>query len=59
MGRSRYDARMETPQSASDLEQLARNIKTWGTELGFSAVGIADVDLHTAEDKLQQLLAQQ
>ncbi|MDQ3260190.1 MAG: tRNA epoxyqueuosine(34) reductase QueG [Pseudomonadota bacterium] len=50
---------METPQSASDLEQLARNIKTWGLDLGFSAVGIADVDLHTAEDKLQQWLAQQ
>ena len=50
---------METPQSAPDLDQLARDIKTWGKELGFSAVGVADVDLHQAEEKLQQWLAQQ
>ncbi len=49
---------METPQSAPDLDQLARDIKTWGKELGFSAVGVADVDLHQAEEKLQQWLAQ-
>jgi epoxyqueuosine reductase len=50
---------METPQSSLDLDQLARDIKTWGTELGFSAVGIADLDLHAAEEKLEQWLTQQ
>jgi epoxyqueuosine reductase len=49
---------METPQSAYDLDQLARDIKAWGIELGFSAAGIADVDLHEAEEKLRQWLAQ-
>ncbi len=50
---------MGTPQSASDLDQLARDIKTWGMELGFSAIGITDVDLHEAEEKLRQWLAHQ
>ncbi|SEA14249.1 tRNA epoxyqueuosine(34) reductase QueG [Paraburkholderia sartisoli] len=31
------------------LEALAQRIKTWGRELGFSAVGISDTDLTAAE----------
>ena len=54
---SRYDDGMQLPPA--DLDQLAHNIKTWGTQLGFSAVGISDVDLSVAEKKLQQWLAQQ
>ena len=42
--------------NASTLDQLAANIKMWGTELGFSAVGIADVDLGNAEEKLLRWL---
>ena len=40
------------------LNQLADNIKSWGMDLGFSAVGIAEVDLRDAEEKLLQWLAQ-
>lgn len=50
---------MKTPPLTTDLDQVARDIKAWGTQLGFSAVGIADVDLHEAEKKLRRWLAQQ
>ena len=36
---------------------LAATIKAWGGELGFQAVGIADVDLAAAEERLLQWLA--
>ena len=39
-----------------DLNALAQQIKHWGTELGFAAVGIADSDLSRAENELQQWL---
>ena len=39
-----------------DLDALARQIKSWGSELGFAAVGITDCDLSTAENALQQWL---
>ena len=42
---------MSISDSSLSLDQLAQDIKTWGVELGFSAVGIADVDLHEAEEK--------
>ncbi|MBO1924261.1 tRNA epoxyqueuosine(34) reductase QueG [Thiomicrorhabdus sp. 6S3-12] len=35
--------------TAYDPEQLARKIKTWGTELGFADVGITDCDLSAYE----------
>jgi epoxyqueuosine reductase len=35
---------------------LADQIKQWGTELGFQAVGIADVDLSAAEGRLAKWL---
>ena len=39
-----------------DLHALAQQIKHWGAELGFAAVGIADSDLSSAESVLQQWL---
>ena len=42
--------------SMHDLEVLARQIKQWGGELGFAAVGIADCDLAHAEAGLQTWL---
>src|SRR5512146_2597433 len=40
-----------------DYALLARNIKVWGRELGFQAVGIADTDLAAAEGRLADWLA--
>lgn len=40
----------------SALDQLATTIKTWGRELGFQQVGIADVDLAEDERHLQRWL---
>ncbi|MFN0301748.1 MAG: tRNA epoxyqueuosine(34) reductase QueG [Burkholderiales bacterium] len=40
-----------------DLAALARSIKAWGHEIGFQAVGIADADLHEAEQGLLDWLA--
>ena len=42
--------------SPPDLHELARAIKTWGAELGFADVRIADVDLAHAEAGLQAWL---
>ncbi len=39
-------------QGDATLATLARRIKTWGGELGFSAVGISDTDLSDAEAAL-------
>jgi epoxyqueuosine reductase len=41
-----------------DLSKLAQQIRQWGRELGFAAVGIADGDLGAAEAGLQAWLAQ-
>src|SRR3954463_5414535 len=41
-----------------DYQALAKRIKTWGTELGFQAVGIAEADLSAAEPRLIDWLAQ-
>ena len=41
-----------------DYEALAQRIKTWGTQLGFQKVGIADADLSAAEPRLLEWLAQ-
>ena len=40
-----------------DYAMLARTIKAWGRELGFQAVGIADIDLGAAEGRLAEWLA--
>lgn len=39
-----------------DFAQLTQRIKSWGLELGFQQVGIADIDLHSHEQHLQQWL---
>jgi len=41
-----------------DYDALAVKIKEWGRALGFQAVGISDVHLHDAEERLLQWLAQ-
>ncbi|TAL92038.1 MAG: tRNA epoxyqueuosine(34) reductase QueG [Paraburkholderia sp.] len=43
------DARAVRHFDEAALEALAQRIKTWGRELGFSAVGISDTDLTAAE----------
>ena len=42
-----------------DYQQLATKIQDWGLELGFSQVGISDVDLSTHEEALQSWLDNQ
>ena len=39
------------------MAQLARDIKAWGGDLGFDAVGITGIDLAEAETRLQDWLA--
>jgi epoxyqueuosine reductase len=41
----------------ADLAMLAAKIKSWGRELGFQAVGIADTDLSAVEPRLGAWLA--
>jgi epoxyqueuosine reductase len=48
-----------TPPASEDFIALARDIKTWGTELGFQKVGIAAVDLGQDEPRLESWLAAQ
>jgi epoxyqueuosine reductase len=42
----------------TDMSVLAASIKAWGRELGFQAVGIADIDLGRAQEQLDQWLDQ-
>ena len=39
-----------------DFSALARDIKSWGRELGFQEIGISDTELTTEENYLQQWL---
>lgn len=39
-----------------NYDQLAKNIKQWGSELGFQQVGISDIDLSEHEAPLQEWL---
>jgi epoxyqueuosine reductase len=41
----------------TQLAALAAKVKSWGRELGFQAVGIADTDLSAAEPRLRAWLA--
>src|SRR2546428_7638140 len=41
----------------ADLAMLAATIKSWGRELGFQALGIADTDLSAVEPRLAAWLA--
>ncbi|NCW87159.1 MAG: DUF1730 domain-containing protein, partial [Oxalobacteraceae bacterium] len=45
------------PQTPEQLAALAAQIKAWGRSLGFSGVGVTDIDLGAASDYLQQWLA--
>src|SRR5947209_7864707 len=45
------------PMRPADLAMLAATIKSWGRELGFQAVGIADTDLSAVEPRLAAWLA--
>ena len=49
---------MKDTERAVDLAQLARDIKAWGRELGFAAVGICDVDTSAATPRLEAWLAE-
>ena len=42
--------------SAIDFAALARDIKSWGRELGFQETGISDTELGVEENQLQQWL---
>jgi epoxyqueuosine reductase len=44
-------------QTLNDSQSLADDIKRWGTELGFSQIGIADTDLSAAETRHRQWIA--
>jgi len=44
-------------EQVNDLAALARDIKAWGREVGFTAIGISDVDTHRATPRLQAWLA--
>nr|WKF57122.1 Epoxyqueuosine reductase [Paraburkholderia busanensis] len=46
------DVRAERRFDEAALSALALNIKSWGRELGFGAIGISDTDLSTAEAPL-------
>lgn len=49
---SNDEARAERHFNEAALNALALNIKTWGRELGFGAIGISDTDLSAAEAPL-------
>jgi len=46
-----------SPWSAADLSRLAADVRAWGRELGFSAVGISGTDLGVEEARLLAWLA--
>jgi epoxyqueuosine reductase len=45
-----------TPFDQNMAAELAERIRQWGREIGFQAVGIADIDLATAEPRLIEWL---
>ncbi|BCO33202.1 epoxyqueuosine reductase [Thiohalobacter sp. COW1] len=48
---------MSVTPAITDLDQLARDIKSWGAELGFDRIGITGTDLSEAETHLLNWLA--
>lgn len=48
---------MTVAEDNAQLAELAAAIKTWGRELGFQQIGIADIDLSTHEARLLDWLA--
>ncbi|WP_231617922.1 tRNA epoxyqueuosine(34) reductase QueG [Pseudoalteromonas sp. NZS127] len=47
---------MHVSDTVPDYKNLAQQIKAWGQELGFSEVGITDIDLSKHETQLQRWL---
>lgn len=47
---------MQERLEKSQLEQLTIDIRRWGVELGFQQIGVTDVDLATAESRLNAWL---
>jgi epoxyqueuosine reductase len=47
---------MRQTQNSFDADALVPRIRRWGMELGFQQLGIADIDLHTAETQLHAWL---
>ena len=54
---SAVDAPENTSGAAPDLATLAGRIRGWARELGFAQVGVADVDVAEAADRLDAWLA--
>lgn len=48
---------MVQSMSNSELKTFVSQMQTWGRELGFQQLGISNIDLSVAEQKLQQWLA--
>lgn len=44
------------PRAAANWAELADRIRAWGVELGFAAIGIADLDVADSADRLRQWL---
>ncbi len=51
------DSAEDTSAAARDWAALAERIRAWGAELGFARVGIADLDVASAADRLDAWLA--
>ncbi|NTV10868.1 MAG: tRNA epoxyqueuosine(34) reductase QueG, partial [Zoogloea sp.] len=47
----------DIPTDGTDWAALAGRIRNWGLELGFDAIGVADIDLAAAEEGLAAWLA--
>jgi epoxyqueuosine reductase len=58
VGMTMETASREDTGRARDWVRLARDVKAWGRALGFSAVGIGDVDASRATPHLRQWLQQ-
>lgn len=50
--------RSSDPKTSVDLVKLAAQIKDWGRQLGFDAVGISDLELQAHEEHLQHWISQ-
>jgi epoxyqueuosine reductase len=48
---------VDTGLRALDGHETVERLRAWAHELGFSQIGVADVDLHTAEPGLREWLA--
>jgi epoxyqueuosine reductase len=43
--------------SPGEMETLGREIRDWGTDLGFQKIGISDIDLELADGRLRQWIS--